>query len=89
MKFNTASNMDVYLNSELQQTETVSQLDSMAHHWNKTILFVRKKELLHDEELIKWIGRYSPVGKTGEYSWYLIEQKNSNSLVRLERKNVN
>ena len=88
-KFNTASNMDVYLNSELQQTETVSQLDSMAHHWNKTILFVRKKELLHDEELIKWIGRYSPVGKTDEYSWYLIEQKNSNSLVRLERKNVN
>lgn len=75
--------MDVYLNSELQQTETVAQLDSMAYHWNKTILFVRKKELLHDEELIKWISRYSPVGKTGEYSWYLIEQKNTDKFVHL------
>lgn len=71
-KFDRASNMNVYLNRDLQQINSVTQLDSLAKSGQETILFVRNREIQRDEIFARWIARHSSSWSFGDYSWYLL-----------------
>ena len=75
-KFESASNMDIYLNSSLQQINSVAELDSIVQSGKETILFVRNREIKRDEKFADWIAKFNPEWSAGEYRWYLFGGNN-------------
>lgn len=73
-KSSTLQNMDVYLSGNVLLVESFSNLDSLNSLNKNTILFVRNRDVLHDEELAQFVSTRYCGWKDAEYSWYLIGQ---------------
>ena len=71
-KFNTAENMNIYINQQLECINSIGELDSFDNLKEKIILFVRHTEIRRDKEFGKWINLHHSEWSTGNYSWYII-----------------
>lgn len=73
-KFDTASNMDVYLDAPLSCANSVEGIDSLLAPGTKGILFVRDTEMRRDSALSSWLENYQASWSKGRYSWYVIDR---------------
>ena len=71
-KYGSARNMDVFLNQSLEFITNMEQLDSLNSLPQKTILYVRKKEILRDEAFREWIDQRQSNWSFGDNAWYVI-----------------
>lgn len=76
-KFETVSNIDVYLGQELECIGSITQLDSLDRLSRKTILFVKYSETCREEEFKDWINARDAGYTQGKYRWYVLGGKES------------
>ena len=90
-KFYTAPNMDIYIQKDIEHVSTVEALDSINGLPRRTILFVRSTEIRREKELEQWLSGMNAEWSNGQYSWYLIGNRNYNigPLVNPTAKTIN
>lgn len=90
-KFYTAPNMDIYIQKDIEHVSTVEALDSINGLPHRTILFVRSTEIRREKELEQWLSGMNAEWSNGQYSWYLIGNRNYNigPLVNPTAKTIN
>ena len=83
-KFHTAPNMNVYLGKELEYAGDIAALDSLDELTEKSVLFVRAREVRLDENLKGWLDSRAKAGSAGDYSWFVIGGPRCDSLPEAE-----
>lgn len=73
-KVGRAENMDVYLNNQLVEVDSLSQLSDPLFLPKPYILFVREKDIRRNEELNKFLDNREHLS-TGEHSAYIIKEQ--------------
>lgn len=64
--------MDIYLDDHVYLLNSTSGLDSLNNLDQRTILFVKNREIRHDEELSHWISRFQCEWSSKDYSLYIL-----------------